>query len=682
MAEVLSPCGSFETLMAVLKTGTDAVYVGSRKFSARAGAHNFDRDELKAAVYECHKRGVKLYQAINTVITDDELDDLVQELRFACEIGVDGIILQDLAVLAAIRQCCPELPAHASTQMTIHTKEGALLMRDMGFSRVVLARELPIGVIKEISAQDIETEVFVHGALCMSVSGQCYISALIGGRSANRGMCAQACRLPVSAIKGKERYDLSLKDMTYIPKLTELSKAGVASLKIEGRMKRPEYSAAAADACNKALAGEGYDISVLADVFSRGGFTDGYYYNKTGSEMFGTRTKENVKATNSALPKIHELYRYEHKYAPVSFSVYAHTGERLVIEAYDGCGNRVSAEGDVLEKARNRPADKDYFERHLSKLGDTIFELSAVNADIGGEPAAASSQINKLRREVCERLEHKRADKFTQKYNFSPFDYTINKREPQGRRRLRLFITNTGQLARTDISDTELVCFKPELAPDVLGMGVPADKCSVIADRFTFDEAALISRLKAVRELGINDLTAENLAHIRIGKALGMRVHGDFGLSITNSAAAGMLAGLGVSDITLSFELKASALAKIGSPVPVGVFAYGRLPLMLNVNCPVRQALGCKDCTKSLYDRTGRTFKLKCSKKQGYVEILNSDVLVMPDKTADIAFADFLNIVLYDETPEQVREIINAYKSGVGLQIKDITRGLYYRGLK
>ena len=287
MAEILSPAGSPESLEAALRCGCDAVYVGGRSFSARANAANFSDEELKNAVKLCHIRGVKLYLAINTVILDTQLDECKKAVRYAAEIGVDGLITQDLCLVEIVRRCCPQLEIHASTQMTLHTQNGVMAAKELGFSRAVLSRELPEGIISQLSKLGIETEIFVHGALCMSVSGQCYMSALIGSRSANRGLCAQACRLAVSAVKGQQRYDLSLKDMSVLDVMDRVIATGTSSLKIEGRMKRPEYAAKATDSCFKACRGLDPDMDGLAQVFSRSGFTKGYFEGRIGAEMFG-----------------------------------------------------------------------------------------------------------------------------------------------------------------------------------------------------------------------------------------------------------------------------------------------------------------------------------------------------------------------------------------------------------
>ena len=395
-AEILAPCGSFETLEAALRSGCDAVYLGGEKFSARQNAANFTDEQLKEAVRLCHLRGVKVYQAINTVVFDEQLEECKKAVKFAAEIGVDGLITQDLALVKICRECCPDLEYHASTQMTIHSESGVKMAKNLGFSRAVLSRELPEHTIKDLTALGIETEVFVHGALCMSVSGQCYMSALIGSRSANRGLCAQACRLPAQGdkiTKGQERYALSLKDMSYVDKLQRLEKDGVSSLKIEGRMKRPEYVAAAVNCCKNSLENKPYDLKALEAVFSRGGFTDGYYNGRLGREMFGTRQKEDVSATAKILPELHELYRRCEKRTKAFFTIKLQESSPAELSLRDSEGNTVTVYGDIPQKALKKACDSDYVKKQLSKLGDTIYEFGGLEAAIGKDLALSLIHI-------------------------------------------------------------------------------------------------------------------------------------------------------------------------------------------------------------------------------------------------------------------------------------------------
>ena len=267
MTEILAPAGSFESVLAAVRCGADAVYVGGEKFSARAGAINFSDGELEKAVEYCHLHGVKLYRAMNIIVFPEEMSDFLKAAEFTAKIGADGLIVQDLGAASLLREMLPDMKLNASTQMTIHSPEGARLAAEMGFSRIVAARELSLEQIDELVKTGVETEVFIHGALCMSVSGKCYMSAMIGSRSANRGMCAQACRLPFNAVGTGERYDLSLKDLCGIPHISKLAEMGVSSFKIEGRMKRAEYVAAAVTACRAALDGKEPDLDTLRAVF-------------------------------------------------------------------------------------------------------------------------------------------------------------------------------------------------------------------------------------------------------------------------------------------------------------------------------------------------------------------------------------------------------------------------------
>lgn len=679
--EILAPCGSPEALTAALRSGCDAVYLGGECFSARQNAANFSNEELKTAVFECHKRGVKVYQAINTVIFDEQLEDCKAAVRFAAEIGIDALIIQDLALVRIVRLCCPDMEIHASTQMTLHTADGIETAKEMGFSRVVLSRELPLDIIRRLSHMGIETEVFVHGALCMSVSGQCCMSAVIGSRSANRGLCAQACRLPCSAVEGKERYDLSLKDMSYLGSIKKLEAAGVSSLKIEGRMKRPEYVAKAVDSCKKALEERDYDLRELEAVFSRSGFTDGYLYGRLGREMFGVRTKEDVSAAAKALPKIHELYRRNEKRDKIFFRLYAKQGEDCVLEAADSMGSRFSVKGGLPEAAKTKGTDRETVEKSLSKLGDTIYELGGLETDIGENIWVSPAVLNSMRREVCAGLDRVRAKRNTKIVGFQDKDlFDFPQRKPAEQKQLRICVTSLSQLEQADFKEIEL-CGVPMDIAEQAAKCFPADKLMIVMPRFTFDEEDQYRRLEAVKKSGADKMLCTNIAHIKAARDHGFEIHLDFGFNITNSAALDYAGRLGAKDAVLSFELKASQINSMKKSISAGIFAYGRLPLMLTVNCPVSQAVGCKNCTGRLVDRTNREFKIKCSKKLGYTEIMNSDILYLADKLDSFSGADFLQLSFFDESPQEVRKIISAYKHGSDFKPDTITRGLYFRGV-
>ncbi|MDR2908329.1 MAG: U32 family peptidase, partial [Oscillospiraceae bacterium] len=371
--EILLPAGSEESLIAAVRCGADSVYLGGSHLNARRGAANFDARQLASAVSFCHARGTKVYLTVNILTLERELLLLRKTLEHACLCGVDAILVQDLAVAAVARKACPGLALHASTQMSVHNPAGARFLEELGFSRAVLARELTIPEIREIKKSSaIELEAFIHGALCMSVSGQCYLSALIGGRSGNRGLCAQPCRLPFSF--GREENALSLKDLSVIERIKELEDAGISCVKVEGRMKRPEYVAAAAVACIAARDGNAPDMEALAAVFSRGGFTQGYPEGKRDRSMFGVRRKEDVTAaTNALLKKQAELYRKETQRVPATLSLTVKEGLPAVLEALDREGNSVVVRGEIPQEARTAPTDGGRARAALLKTKDTPF---------------------------------------------------------------------------------------------------------------------------------------------------------------------------------------------------------------------------------------------------------------------------------------------------------------------
>ncbi len=673
MAEILSPCGSAQSVEAALGCGCDAIYVGSEVFSARQNAKNFTYDELKEAIETCHRNGVLVYQAINTLFFDSQLKDVITELKNACELGVDAIITQDLGIIGLVKKLCPSLPIHASTQMSIHTKNGVLLMKELGFSRVVVSRELSLDTLSELCRQGVEIEAFVHGALCMSVSGQCYMSALIGSRSANRGLCAQACRLPFSACDNGS-CDLSLKDMSHISYAGKLKEIGVASLKIEGRMKRPEYVAASTNACRLSLDGKEYDDELLRAVFSRSGFTNGYIEGKLGRDMFGTRGKDDVTSAKDAFPKLHELYRKPYKRFTIDFDVTVKNSEPVQVLAKSSDGLFTTIIGEEPEKAINRELTRELLEKQLSRLGSTIYTLGNVNCDIGAGLTVSPSALNELRRRACDELDSQRATS-NNKARFSPCEIKKPSKFTSDKQTLRLDLRYASQLEGLELDGIELVSLP---LSEISKLDTISPKLSAYMPRFDFDEKATAELLSKLCDRGLKHITATNLSHIYTARGYDVTMHADFGLNVTNSYSAEALAELGVSDIVASFELTAKQLCAISSPIPMGAIVFGRLPSMLTVNCPVKQAVGCKNCTGRLTDRTGRSFEICCHKD--YVEVLNCEPLYLADKLSDFSSLKFITLKFHKEKPSEISDILRSYRLCAEPQGK-ITRGLYYRGI-
>ena len=417
--EILAPAGNREMLGAAVFSGADAVYLGLTGFNARRTAGNFTPDELREAVVFCHARGVKVHVTLNTLVYDRELSGLADAVRAVAAAGADAVISDDLATAQLVKSIAPTLHLHGSTQMSVHTPEGAKELAALGYDRVILARELSLEEIRAVcEASPIEVEVFVHGALCMSVSGQCMMSAFLGGRSGNRGACAGPCRLPFDASAGLKpgqpgrACHLSLKDMDYIPHLRELMDAGVASVKIEGRLRTPEYAAAVVTACRAVCAGQPYDEKLVRDIFSRSGFTDGYLTNRNDGKMFGVRTEADAAATRAATPKARELFRRELQRVPVHYELSGGVEDGGVkLTARDDDGHRVS----VYSADEPQPAQKDPLpgiERALGKTGGTPFVMDGLAAEPGegGFGFLPGAAWNELRREALDKLLEKRSE--------------------------------------------------------------------------------------------------------------------------------------------------------------------------------------------------------------------------------------------------------------------------------
>lgn len=672
--EILAPAGSMETLRAALRSGAQAVYIGGKRFSARSSASNFFLEEIAEAASLCHRYGAKLDLAVNTVISDDEAEDFCEYIKSAAQCGVDAFIVQDWGCAELIRRCVPDAVLHGSTQMSVHTAAGACLLRNLGYARVVPARELDKDTISRICRTGIETEIFVHGALCMSVSGQCYMSAMIGSRSANRGCCGQACRLPFSAVGNKDRASLSLKDLSLLPKARELADMGVDSFKIEGRMKRPEYVASAVNELKAALEGDTPDMAMLRGVFSRGGFTDGYYTAQR-QDMFGVREKEDVISAHELIPKIHELYRFERKAHTADFRAVIKEGQPVVIEAV--CGDiSASAQGDVPEKALNRPTDEAMLTKQLSKLGDTVFSFGRLTADIDEGLIVPAGRLNELRRQVTEKLTELIIEKNTPKYTVTDYSPAVPAPAVQTAERLplRCFCRTAEQItAAADMSEFLII---PEelLTDDILG-AVDGDKIIVSPPRFITDEDSLTSRLMELISEGVGRLYCHTPDSVAIGKKLGMKLHGSFTLNVFNSFSAEYLHGLGLEDCVFSVEATLGQLDRVSTSLPLGAAVYGRLPLMLTRNCPIKNEVGCGKCTKKLIDRTGRELPVVCTRD--YVEILNSDRLCMLDRLDEIHNISFGVIYLSDEDADGTKASLSGRKPQ-----GNITRGLYYRGIQ
>lgn len=675
--EVLAPVGSPESLQAAVRSGADAVYIGAKQFSARRNADNFDDSDIKATVRYCHIRGVKVYLALNIMIKQSELQAAFDIARMAYECGVDAIIISDLGLASLIHKHIPDLQLHASTQMTVHSPACLPTLKAMGFSRVVVSREMSQDELERFCAaakeQGIEVEVFVHGALCMSVSGQCLLSSVLGARSGNRGLCAGPCRLPFS-VSGGTGYDLSLKDLCLYEYINELKEMGVASLKIEGRMKRPEYVSATTAACRQAVDNGFIDdklFKTLQDVFSRSGFTDGYYKGALGRDMFGIRTKDDVIAAGDTYAYLHELYRAERQSVPVKMQAEILADKPITLTISDA-KNTVTAMGDAPQAAKNKAAEKRSVCDSLTKLGNTPYYCEDISVKLDDGLFVAASALNSLRRDAIEQLDNKRSELNITDCTIPQIDISGNLK---GKKQFIVRFVSAEQVPE-NLNNIKKVILPYECdMPQIDGVETIAE-----LPRYIANEAAVIKRLVTLKQQGITTAYCGNLSAVAIAKSAGFKVIGSIGLNANNSETVKTYSQIGVDELMLSAEISLKEIKSISADIPVGILAYGRLPLMLTRNCPLRNGRTCTECDKKGYvtDRKNIQFPIMC--RAGYSELLNSAPLYMADRLDEIPNVDYLLLYFTTETPDEVSEIIKKYKSGAK-PIGDYTRNLYYRDL-
>lgn len=682
MPEILAPVGGEEQLKAAVRCGADAVYLGTGRFNARRNAENFAGLSLPAAVAYAHTYGVKVHITLNTLVKDDELNGVLEEIESIAAAGADAVIVQDLAVMRLLREHVPDMPLHASTQMTVHNIDGVRAAESLGFSRVVLARELSFNEIKSIAAaSSIETEVFVHGAHCMSVSGSCYLSAMLGERSGNRGLCAQPCRL--NFVSGEREYALSLKDMSYIDHLAELAAAGVTSFKIEGRMKRPEYVAAAVTACRAALSGGKPDVETLRAVFSRSGFTDGYYTGRRDLKMFGTRTAADAEASSAVLSRIRPLYRRENSHIPVRMTFTASPGRTAHLEADDGSFSVAAEADEPTERAKNDPTGYDGIYAALSKCGGTPFTLArdGLEVKIYGDCFLPAARLNAMRRDALGQLCELRSAARPMPFAAADSAQTISARpEIPSEPSLRLRFSS---LKQAFVCNNAQYVYLP--AEELIGGGdfsAFADK--IIAELpslvFPDDYNRLDNIFAGLHSLGIKHVSADNIGLVWAARTAGFCTHGGYGLNIMNSSSLTEYGHMGLSDALASFELSLPRIKALRGTVPVGMIAYGYLPLMKFRCCPLQQGEGCRGCAGEglLTDRLKTDFRVVC-RRRFYSEMLNS-VPVYIDKK-DLNGLGFVVLRFTAESRDICEEITRSFIGGASFAGKR-THGLYLREVK
>ena len=694
MLELLAPAGSPEAVRAAVSAGADAIYLGYGQFNARRNARNFTEEELAAAVSYCHTRGVKVYLTLNTLVSDREVQSAVADAVRASQLGADAVLVQDMGMARVLRQCAPDLPIHASTQMTLHNLDGVKAAADLGITRAVLSRELSRRDIAHICEHSpIEIEVFVHGALCMCYSGQCFFSSVIGGRSGNRGLCAQPCRLSYGWGDRADGYPLSLKDMSMANHLKELENMGVACAKIEGRMKRPEYvwvvTRVYADAIREGREPTPEEVRRLAEAFSRQGFTDGYYEENKGAHMFGVR--ENTAEPKKLFAEARAAYEKESgPGVPVTFYAMVRAGEPVQVGVEDRDGHTATAQGPVPEAARTREITRLDVETQLSKTGGTPYRCEAARSRVEKGLSVPLSVLNNLRRQVLEDLSRQRAalpERRHSEYKVGA-RYENRREEPVITVSLRFASQLTFELQRLKPAlvylPAEEIAAHPDAVKEAMGRGVPV---AVTLPRICLDREldVLKSQLEKAWELGITEALVGNLGLAEVARQMGFALRGDFGLQVFNSQAQKEYKRLGFRSLTASFELKMAQIRDMSKAVDTEMIAYGRLPLMITENCAIRNQSGRCQCSNvnQLTDRKGVHFPVVkafgCRN-----EILNANKLFLADKAQDYKRAGLWAIRLQftTENPLECVQVMERYLEKGMYTPNNYTRGLYYRDVE
>ena len=693
MIELLSPAGSPEGVIAAVQNGADAVYMGMGAFNARRGAKNFTDEEFVKAVRYCHVRGCKVYVTLNTLVNDREMRDAVAAAKLASDAGADALIVQDLGMSYAIRCALPDIPLHASTQMSLHNLAGVEAAAEMGITRAVLARELSFEQIRFITKNaSIETEVFVHGALCFCHSGQCYMSALIGRRSGNRGLCAQPCRLQYSLGGRMDDHPLSLKDNCLVDQIRRLEEAGVASLKIEGRMKRPEYTGIVTGVYAKAIREQRNpdkeEMELLEKTFSRQGFTQGYFIGDK-LDMFGVRSEPDKDADKIFAAARKQYAEGEMRRVPVHFYTVLEKGEHIKAIAFDDDGNRAIATGPVPERAKRQGLTEQYLTEQMFKTGGTPYNCIENKAKAEPGLYLPASEINELRRKLIAQLSAEREkapERSTLRIPAPPVNV------PAISDPARIYQVRTAEQLTP-----ELAALKPdyiyfpavELAENFDPLRPFIDNgarpVAVMPRVITDDQSREVyAALEKLFDYGVNEALTGNLGHVFIARQAGMKVRGDFGLNAFNSYTLRVLQDAGFISATASFELRLAQIKAMAKPIDTELIIYGRLPLMVSDQCIIRQSAGRCNCQTpgQLSDRMGSVFPVV--KEFGCRNVIyNAHKLYLADKRDDLYALGLwgLRMLFTTESPRECVEVAKGYLGLTDYKPNVLTRGLYYRGV-
>ncbi len=690
--ELLAPAGNFQCLVAAVQSGADAVYLAGKCFGARSFADNFDNDELESAVDYCHLRGTKVYVTVNTLILDSEMEQLGEYLVFLSNIGVDAIIVQDMGVIALANRLVPELPLHASTQMTIHNLQGVETLKKYNIKRVVLSRELSIKEIKNIAENtDTELEVFGHGALCMCYSGQCLLSSIIGGRSGNRGKCAQPCRLTYSVnSNSKKAFYMSLKDLSSLGHLDELADTGVSSLKIEGRMKGPAYVAAVVGIYRKYLDNPqnvtDADYELLDTIFNRGGLTDGYLTGKVGKEMFALDKPDNPYRMGSSVleKKLLTVLNGENRKLKIQGKIEIKNEKNPVFTVSYKDTEYVYIHDKMPEIAVKTAIDASGVINQMIKTGNTPYEFENITADVEEGLYLAAGELNKIRRNVLVEFEKCFLTSFKRKCDTELNSSMHSKRGDAGGGFV-CEITTAEQL--------EGVCDLP-FEKFYIPIGIikkNADICNVLKAKTIIVlpsvlredmYADYVSDTKKYLDNGFHGVQIQNISLAE--DFSGYNVYGGFRLNVFNSLALDEFKRLGFKSVELSPELNIRQIKAISKVVPVQTMVYGRLPLMVTENCIIKNSNKCPCKGDSfITDRMGMKFPVIKDGEICRSVVLNCKKTFMGfdmDKLK-AAEVDFFRIYFTDESFDECKKICNTYLFGGDFRPDNFTKGHFFKGV-
>lgn len=746
-AELLAPAGSFASLKAAVAAGADAVYMGGARFGARAYAQNADQDEMIAAIEYAHLHGCRLYMTVNTLFKDNELGELYEYLLPYYKAGLDGVIVQDLGALSFIREHFPGIELHASTQMTITSVYGAKELKRLGCCRVVPAREVSLEEIRRIydeTGMDIET--FVHGALCYCYSGQCLMSSLIGGRSGNRGRCAQPCRLPyrvyeqengTAVNKEDQKCVLSMKDLCTLDILPQILEAGVFSLKIEGRMKSPRYTAGVVRIYRKYLdryleyGSEGYyvepeDKKELLDLFDRGGFTSGYYTRHNGRDMIALKEKPEFRETNKELfDFLDREYVETEKKEPVEG--YAYLAEGLPSVLTLTCGDiSVTVSGQEPQAAKNQPMTREKVIRQLGKTGATAFEFTELEAEVCGALFLPVQALNELRREGFEALTEaiqnqwrRKAPEAGEVQNGADSGEKSSRAagcagpvpdESAGKRPMYLTVSaETGdQLsAALAVPEVRRICldassFQPERWAEFVQLIHQAGKeCYLTLPHIFRTHAIGFFRTyrSCLEQAGFDGLLIRAFEEIQWMREEQISFSASFDASVYawNHGAVHTLKEEQAAFITAPWELNSRELEPVFKAcrregLPAELIVYGRAPMMVSAQCITKTVKGCSKCPSLLWmkDRTGARLPVQNHCAFCYNTILNPLPVSLhgcADSVKRLA-PEGLRLCFTIETGEETKAVLNAFAAefirGENAEppFTEFTRGHFRRGVE